>query len=854
MGVISNLYPQWFLSTEIRRNLLERYNAAIPLAKAMDIDPDDKMVTDIVAANLETAILHSFEKNEFTIVDPMTVGKSFLTHCARERTAGRECPAQWSWIGGLVGPNNPTWHLEMRDFMKAPQYDYCCNPWEVIKSEANIEADRQKNNDDSNTEVSSVCIPNVTIAFGSETGTAEAAASSLARKLRLCKTTVVSLNELVSSDILTKHTEGTNYLFVICSTFGQGVFPNNANKFLVKELAKDLCSQLNYAVLALGSSLYPDFCKAGKDVDEKLKASGANEFMKITTADAAQDGNGTISKWIVQVEKSVLPSTLVEKLLSQSLNEVDSLNEVCYAMKWQDQNFGGCSPSSSSNKESGTMICKQNSEVFIDGDVKSRSTRHIELELPEDVTYESGDHLMVKPLNDINTVKRLCKCFTYELTNASVLSGYDETLESNISLIEFQMNVPFSIESFPSEKDRQDKKSQGTPFRSSTLKDRTLAEVLSRLLDLSFVHTSYVIDLLTMLLGKAKSIERDESMASTFVKIAESIINSFSKGNTKAIDNFIAKFPTIVEFLEEFNPLFCVPRKNGDDPLLSMADILVLMPSLQPRYYSISSAAEVTPRSVMLTVGVVNRKTSLGRSVQGVCSHYLASLRPGDNVQASVVTSSFRLPTQNRHPLVFIGAGTGLAPIMGFLQERSYQFDKYRSSHFGECHLFFGCRDEKEYLYKDQLLQWEKRGVVKLHIAFSRSKSRSKQYVQDALSSFGADLVKLLLSKDETYVYICGAAHIANVCSDECIELIGKHGNMSRINAMQYMMKLRVEGRWELDVWGDVKSLHSAQEEHTKNLTSRPSLKVSVLDKSFKWEKDNSTITGKDMSWKSIKE
>ena len=93
----------WFVSIEIARNLLERYNATEPLAEAFGMDVTDKLLHQKVSAELETAILHSFEKNKFTVVDPMTVGKSFLTHCKRERTSGRECPAQWSWIGGLLG-------------------------------------------------------------------------------------------------------------------------------------------------------------------------------------------------------------------------------------------------------------------------------------------------------------------------------------------------------------------------------------------------------------------------------------------------------------------------------------------------------------------------------------------------------------------------------------------------------------------------------------------------------------------------------------------------------------------------------------------------------------------------------
>lgn len=97
----------WFVSTEIARNLLERYRVTLPLAKAMNIPSDDRMLAQKVSAEIENAILHSFEKSEYTIVDPMTVGKSYLTHCKRERQAGRECPGQWSWVGGLVGEKIP---------------------------------------------------------------------------------------------------------------------------------------------------------------------------------------------------------------------------------------------------------------------------------------------------------------------------------------------------------------------------------------------------------------------------------------------------------------------------------------------------------------------------------------------------------------------------------------------------------------------------------------------------------------------------------------------------------------------------------------------------------------------------
>lgn len=95
----------WFVSTEIVRNLMERYNAGGPMAKVLGLDTKTNIMWEQLAfCEWEIAVEYSFKKNGYTIVDPNAVGKSFCTHVQREREDhGRECPGQWSWIGGLVG-------------------------------------------------------------------------------------------------------------------------------------------------------------------------------------------------------------------------------------------------------------------------------------------------------------------------------------------------------------------------------------------------------------------------------------------------------------------------------------------------------------------------------------------------------------------------------------------------------------------------------------------------------------------------------------------------------------------------------------------------------------------------------
>src|SRR4030095_489562 len=146
------------------------------------------------------------------------------------------------------------------------------------------------------------------------------------------------------------------------------------------------------------------------------------------------------------------------------------------------------------------------------------------------------------------------------------------------------------------------------------------------------------------------------------------------------------------------------------------------LPPLRPRYYSISSSPMRSPDISSIACGVLRGPAPSGAGeFNGVCSSYLESNAPNSTVFAFVrkPTIAFRPPDDTQLPMIMIGAGTGLAPFRGFLQERAAQ--RANGVPVATSLLFFGCRTSGEdYLYEDELSRYEDDGVVKVDAVFSR--------------------------------------------------------------------------------------------------------------------------------------
>ncbi len=703
----------------------------------------------------------------------------------------------------------------MRDFKVLPQYDYCCNPWKVLE---NIQTD-SKSHDiqqdhlvlDGDATSTDNTIPNLLIAYGSETGTAEAAATSLAKRFKACKPTLCTLNNAAKLHSLKTFT----HILIICSTFGKGSPPNNAVDFFQTNLNGKINDHAWFAVLALGSSLYPDFCKAGKDISDKMKAAQAEPIMEIKSVDTSKGNQAEMIQWSYQAKKLILPDSILRSIKASRTN-TNAVPPV-YTLKWQTGD-NVQTIRRANTTENGNLKCTKNVELFdeVHSQMTQRSTRHIEFCLPRDMTYETGDHLSVMPTNSISMVAKLTQCFIHNIERAAVGMGYyqmnfnpqDKQYLEHMGLklgcspsAAYVLQQPFYIECL------ENCEINVHPDQSMT--NQSLLRVLQDVVDISFNSAAFMVDFVSMLLAKLDSASISSTEANSFRAIAAPIPNqdNCEEDTDENFRMFKDSYPTVTDLLEDHESLFCKPLQGLEESLINLADVLVLLPKLKPRLYSISSSELVTPRTVSITTGVLNFTNKEKVKVQGVCSNYLASLRPGDQINAKIIKSSFRLPQSNRSPIILIGAGTGLAPYMGFLQERE-EYIKQASGmkgDFGKCHLFFGCRSDDEYLYMEKLQTWHSEGLVDLHVAQTREPDKPKKQVQHVLAEQGEDLVELLKSEEKPHVYICGDSRMADSCREAFVDILKTHSDMSNVMAKQMLASLHVDNRWNLDVWGTTK-------------------------------------------------
>ncbi|ELY2794559.1 NADPH-dependent assimilatory sulfite reductase flavoprotein subunit [Cronobacter dublinensis] len=229
---------------------------------------------------------------------------------------------------------------------------------------------------------------------------------------------------------------------------------------------------------------------------------------------------------------------------------------------------------------------------------------------------------------------------------------------------------------------------------------------------------------------------------------------------------------------------------------LEAGQLIGLLRPLTPRLYSIASSQAEVENEVHITVGVVRFEIE-GRARAGGASGYLADrLEEEGEVRVFIEhNDNFRLPAAPETPVIMIGPGTGIAPFRAFMQQRE------ADGATGKNWLFFGNPHfTEDFLYQVEWQRYVKEGLLnRIDLAWSRDQDH-KIYVQDKIREQGAELWRWI--QEGAHIYVCGDANrMAKDVEQALLEVIAAYGEMDAEAADEYLSELRVERRYQRDVY-----------------------------------------------------
>ncbi|MGW1226444.1 diflavin oxidoreductase, partial [Streptomyces sp. NPDC002530] len=221
-----------------------------------------------------------------------------------------------------------------------------------------------------------------------------------------------------------------------------------------------------------------------------------------------------------------------------------------------------------------------------------------------------------------------------------------------------------------------------------------------------------------------------------------------------------------------------------------------VLKKLRPRLYSIASSPLTDPHEVALTVSVVRYENLKGHPRAGVCSAFLADAAENTPVPVFVQRSAhFRPPADPDTPMIMVGPGTGVAPFIGFLEERRAR------GHRAPNWLFFGEQHRASDFYYERELHraLADGGLARLDTAFSRDQ-RAKVYVQDRMRERGPQIWSWL--RDGAHFYVCGdASRMAKDVDRALRDIAVTHGGLDEDAAAVYVKQLAADKRYVRDVY-----------------------------------------------------
>jgi cytochrome P450/NADPH-cytochrome P450 reductase len=526
---------------------------------------------------------------------------------------------------------------------------------------------------------------------------------------------------------------------VIVTASYNGAPPDNAAafyKWLQDGLPENALAGVKYTVFGAGNRNWDSTYQAvPRFIDAKLAEFGAERLYERGEGDARDDLDAHFQTW-----KAPLWQTLAAALGVAYVEDAIVSERPMYRIEF----VPGPQPNPLAAAHGARgMVVVENRELQTGG---VRSTRHVEVALPDGLSYKCGDHLGVLPSNGQALVDRVLRRF-----------GLDATTH-----VRLQATGPGRIASLPLD---------------ATLSVRRLA--------------MHYVELQQTATRKQIATLAEHTQCPN----SKPALLRLASGDDDAKvwrEEIKAKRISVIDLLERFPAC--------DLPLQAFVEMLPLM---TPRYYSISSSPRPAPDRASITVGVVREPAFSGAGLyEGVASTHIARREPGTRLFAFVKESKsgFSLPDDPRTPIIMVGPGTGLAPFRGFLQERAALANA--GTTLGPAMLFFGCRHpDQDFIYREALEGYANAGLVDLQVAFSRLDG-TRTYVQDLIERKSDEVWAAL--EGGAVVYVCGdGSRMEPQVRAEFESIFRAKTGGDEAASAAWLADLTEKRRYVLDVWAN---------------------------------------------------
>ncbi|KAL4714040.1 hypothetical protein ACJJTC_008394 [Scirpophaga incertulas] len=827
----------WYMGTEIGcRNLCDsnRLNVIERVATKMGLDTSSNasLWRDKALVEVNIAVLHSFHRDNVSIVDHHSASEQFIKHLDHESKSRGGCPSDWIWIvPPMSGSLTAVFHQEMALYYIKPSYDYQEAAWKTHQWSKSLGHKPGHRKFHFKQIARAVKFTSklfgralskrikATILYATETGKSEQYAKELGTIFGYAFNAQV--HSMADYDMFS--IEHETLLLIVTSTFGNGEPPANGMDF-AEHLFKMLYKETKYkgdqtGDINLGNIKVPtpkSLMRTNSVMTPSLEYK--RQLTRLESNKSSIAGSSTIEMIgplsnvcfaVFALGSSAYPKfcnfgKTVDKILGD-LGGERLLDVACGdELYGQEQQFR--SWSSNIFHVACETFCLEENDMVKDAK-KALGT----MPLSEETVRFGKPHaeITLKCALEASFRKQLITCTVKENKVLGDFTADRATIFVNL------------------EPDHEVKYEPGDHVGIMTCNRKEIVDAILDRLNVNKYDDPVQLQVMKETLtptGSIKSWERHERLpTSTIRNLFTRFLDITTPPSTTVLKYLACKctneteakqinelitdsikyddwrhfhYPHLAEVLEQFPS--CQPEASM---------LAALLPPLQPRFYSISSSPLAHKNSIHITVAIVKYKTRNGNGPMhyGVCSTYLQNTTPGDHILLFTRRApNFHLPKDLSAPLILVGPGSGIAPLRGFWHHRRQQIKNLTPNNKkpGPIWLFYGCRNRGMDLYKEEKEEALNEGVLtKTMLALSRETNVAKKHVQNVLEDEGAEVTRLLVEKDGHF-YVCGDCKMAEEVQQKLKIILKKHACMTDPEVEEFILEMMDENRYHEDIFG----------------------------------------------------